>query len=193
MSDLPPMPDPETGEPRPPRAPTSGPDGEMQPFKRRVPHPKGQSRPLAWYYGTGKSALFGVVFGIVTVAVCASLVSWGFSWTYTHTWIYWVMIPTAAFYALGLGRNRLAAGADWVSDGGSWVKTYELAEIYTANQFGRYDLGLRDKDGRTLEIQKVDLRECPQLWNLVYNGIRHSIANGAKINDRTRKIFSIED
>src|SRR5207249_2037980 len=90
-------------------------------------------------------------------------------------------------------RAFYAAGADWVRNRKEWVKTYELTEIEMHLHRAGIELFLKDGSGRSFSSRLADLQANRDLWDLVYNGIRHSLANGAKANSYARNALKLSD
>jgi len=78
----------------------------------------------------------------------------------------------------------MSAGADWYKYGRRYVKTYELTSVKVKGTPGSWALDLRDAEGRKVWTQLWRIQQNPRLWDLVYNGIRHSVCNGAETNRR---------
>lgn len=187
---LPPMPDRRSGRPRPPRAPVDrgGARNAPQPWSRfRVPKtPAGEGPPLEWDYGSIKRqiAAFGITLGVLVVflSLYGFLQGRGaFDWaSSTGMWI--GILAFSVLYSFSVYIFSVAAGADWLAQRKNFIKTYELTSIKMGNTPGDYDLELYDKEGRHVTIKESTLAGNPDLWDLVYNGIRHSVANGAHID-----------
>lgn len=79
----------------------------------------------------------------------------------------------------------MSAGADWLRLGDRWVDTYRLRTIKVTTGVGTYHLELTDSAGNKLDTQVYYLQKNRALWDLVYNGILHSITyNHADVNRR---------
>lgn len=201
ISQLPPKPDPLTGEPRPPAAPlesgTKGPSGKLDRGKEKVPKsPEGQGPMLEWFYPDRTTR---VISGLVLSAICALVYvikDMGFSWV--TTWWLWLILVPWPFVFMWSGRNaRHSAGAEWLAYGrGSWVRLYELTSIKVTIVSGGMarKLELEDSGGRSLWVQIDDLQSNPKLWDLVYNGLIHSVhGSGAETNKRARDWLRLEN
>ncbi|WP_139320428.1 hypothetical protein [Saccharomonospora sp. CUA-673] len=109
------------------------------------------------------------------------------------TWQLWVFVVAVGvlFWFMPRG-DRMSAGADWVDAGrhGS-VRTYDLVSIDIRGTVGSHQLILRDRDGGTIDHDLNDFRENPFLWDLVFNGIRHSLAGGAEITPEAHRVLQI--
>ena len=192
---LPPMPDRQTGEPKPPRAPTRSPRGLGKGERwnpRRVPKPpNGHGPVLTWtYVDFDRWAQQAATMAVLTVL-------YGLGWDFVNgrpflnffsTWWMDVVMVLICVWAGFMYWEGWSAGADWLRKGrdnkfGSWVKTYELVSITTGKGKERTDITLRDVDGREVEFNVTAMPFTQDMWDYVYNGIRHSVARGARIND----------
>ena len=129
----------------------------------------------------GFVASFAVMFGFMTA----------YSWvkgreplSWTNHWLTWVIVLGAPILLAATVRGeRLSAGADWLIHGGTFLKTYELEFIQAEQTWNGSELNLLDLHGNRIEVKIRTLQFNPELWDLVYNGILHSVANGARVND----------
>lgn len=177
---LPPVPDRETGEPRPPAAPggsrgtnalSSGPVPDAHP---RVPDHLGPM--LEWSLPNRRFRL-QMSFAAVALGVVYSTVVDGFAWLSNwQLWAFLVAFGVFAYWRFG-GQEWRAAGAVWFQAGKSWANTYELVEVKVSGG-NRPTLELRDSSGRQAVTALEDIRASPRVWDLVYNGILHSAASG---------------
>jgi hypothetical protein len=76
-----------------------------------------------------------------------------------------------------------------------WVRTYELASIEVRTekvQRKTYTmLYLVDADDRNLQFGIKRFFGGRPFWDLLYNGILHSVANGAETNQLARDTFKL--
>lgn len=191
--DLPPVPDRVTGEPRPPavlrretKAVESTPANRKP--RKHPPSPVDELGPiLEWSQNTPRTAWLGgaLVFLIAAVFLTANN---GFAWM--SLWWMWLFILLFGWGIVRiLGKDWVAAGAVWVQSRDAWVNTYELTRItFSVDGYNRV---LRVEDGAGRKIHSLKLRSLqvnPPLWDLVYNGILHSVASGnCDISDKARK------
>jgi len=152
----------------------------------RVPAvPEGQGPVLEWFQTTTRDSLIAGILVAVLVAAIFTLKDWGFGWI--SVWWLWIFVVACPliFYLYGRGE-RLAAGADWYKYGRRYVKTYELTSVKVqgTSAGAAWDLDLEDSSGRKLTTQLGVIQQNPRLWDLVYNGILHSVRNGAETNRR---------
>ncbi|HEY4455997.1 MAG TPA: hypothetical protein VGN81_16915 [Pseudonocardiaceae bacterium] len=198
---LPPRPDSQTGLPRPPHAPNFA--GNRKPIEddasresalsRKPEPPPGQGPVLAWYRASWRGSIVAGIGGFVFLSVLfvvLSLVKAG-DLSLLKYWFFWLL---AALAALGIAAStkvaRCSAGADWLKLKKSWVKTYELTEIKTQFLSNTIYVYLTDKDGRKIDEQINTLQQDRLIWDLLYNGVRHSIASGAELKGTARTYFS---
>ena len=193
---LPPIPDPETGLPRPPRAPAPGrvsdkpqkPDHDRVNDPTRAPlPPAGQGPVLAWYRSSLRGALVTGLWGTgLVVLVVSARDRFQFHWV--HFWEFWLVFLGIGF-AIGLAQlrgRRCSAGAEWVSGRKSWVRTYQLVKVKNSRSPWGVHVRMWDSGGRDLRISLAALQQDRLLWDLVYNGILHSvIASNAETDGAT--------
>lgn len=110
----------------------------------------------------------------------------------------WVSIPAGL-----LDEARQEAGADtialdtplpeWLQQWrGGWVRTYELAKVTASSHVTGTQLSLTDRGGRKIQINSEHIQEDRLMWDLVYNGIVHSVvAGGAETNGALHSIFDV--
>jgi hypothetical protein len=190
---LPPKPDPTTGEPRPPHGPIYGKpatsDGH-DPKAGKPKPPSGFGPTLEWHVQSNKSALLtaGVTLAfILGVLVLLRGVTW------MQYWWAWAGSVGIAALIWWMGKDRhYEAGADWLRHRG-WVNTYRLHEIQLNVLEGSVSLTLQDDLGGALSIDVQELQSHQRMWDLVYNGMRHSVANGVTvtINNYARTAFKL--
>jgi hypothetical protein len=181
-SQLPPRPDPQTGEPRPPEAPV---DGHRRTAERdekarhKVPSPPAGGGPvLEWFHSTRNSAwISALVFPVIGFALY-TVWDGGFGWM--KAWYLWAILlaPIPLMYWKTSGV-AMSAGADWFSRSeGRHLWTYELVKVkVSVGGTGRW-LDLEDARGGMLYMNEVDIQQNPKLWDLVYLGILYSVHEG---------------
>lgn len=136
---LPPKPDIDTGEPRPPRAPVESGTKELEKSNwvpRNMPKvPDGRGRILEWYAAPRKYQVYTAATFVVLGILVYTLRSWSFEWV--GTWWLWVILAGLAGlgYLIPVG-HRMAAGADWFCDNRAWVSTYELVRVEVSGYAG---------------------------------------------------------
>lgn len=190
MSELPPRPDTETGEPKPPNAPFQYPhDGVSGRKSSRVPStPEGQG-PTLEHYRESEIAVW--LTAPVVPLVLLLIAIWHSGLIALTYWFTWVFLIISYLISVFQGRRSvLTAGSDWVRYRKTWVRTYELIRIhYTpAAQGMRHDVVL-DESSHGVVIPIEVLQSNKQLWDYVHLGMRHSVANGAKVTRSARNQF----
>ncbi|MBQ6643309.1 MAG: hypothetical protein IJH84_20050, partial [Saccharopolyspora sp.] len=191
--ELPPRPHLRTGKPRPPAAPRefscSGTGRERS--SRFAPNPPaGQGPLLEWYQDSRRNAVLAAILMAIIMVGFATLLGEGFSWV-TQWWSWLLIIPWPPLVYLSARGVTCAAGAEWFATGPRWVRIYELTSIEIRMQAHNRELKLIDSDSRRTSTLLMHVQQNPELWNLVYNGILHSIANGAETNDLARNALQL--
>ncbi len=190
---LPPRPSPQSGAPRPPQAPritvwTKLPRRSSK-FARYPKAPEGRGPVLEWYQSTIDSA---IISGLIVSAILFALMclrDWGFEWMGTW-WLWLFVLPPVVLWPLWIlffHSSGISAGADWLALKDGHIDTYELMEVRVegASAGLAWTLELKDKNGNELSIDAADVEANQALWDLVYNGILHSVQHGsAKTNQR---------
>jgi len=109
-------------------------------------------------------------------------------------WDMWVLIAACGLFIYWrFGREWFAAGAVWAQVGKSWVNTYELVEIkFSVDGLNRV-LRLKDSSGRQIYSFRLrNVQANPRMWDLVYNGILHSVASGnCEVAPKARKVLML--
>jgi hypothetical protein len=189
---LPPVPDAETGLPRPPHAPggrsarSARRDWTRISDSDRAPSPPaGQGPVLAWYQ---VARAYAVSVGCIGSVLTAGLLTIRDSLAWTHYWWVWlvlIVIGLLVGYTQWRGDGRCSAGARWVMGRKNWVRTYDLVKVTASLSAGGSVIDMRDADGRRLSVSLSLLEQDRMLWDLVYNGILHSVIAGqAETNGR---------
>lgn len=141
---------------------------------------------LEWYRDSRSFAyqMTAITFGLAFVVM--TLIAWDLSWM--TDWVFWGFVlsgPVAIF--VNMRRKWMAAGADWFSSNTGWVKIYELTEVELADSNVNPSLYLTDAEGRAAHADVCRIQANPRLWDLVYNGILHSIhTRKVKLNTRAQ-------
>lgn len=144
--------------------------------------PPGQSPTLEWIPKDWGTLWKTSVTMFVIVVVATTLKDLGVGWM--GTWWLWLMnVILSALFGLGTWSSEaMEAGADWFKYGRSWVKTYELTEVkLEVSSRGGDSLELKDAAGREVWITLSDIQSNWDLWNLVYDGIVHSVHHGGAV------------
>lgn len=108
-------------------------------------------------------------------------------------WFAWVFI--VGFGVIGfctVTSGACAAGAQWFSCGKRWVRQYELTSVTVRMRFSNRSLRLVDQDGRKAVAFIGDAQANQDLWDLVCNGVLHSVATGAETNWVARRALKLQ-
>ena len=185
-SHLPPMPDAESGEPRPPHAPLwpGWQPGESETAAKYKPtRPTGQGPVLEFFKDSHRQAVGTGLAGILLIAVLGTFAWGGLAWVTDP--IMWLIVLSPVPLMLIFRRvDIIAAGADWLLWKTKWVRTYDLAKVKLSPRGAQFNLILTDREGRKLSIPWLQLCYNRALWDLVYNGILHSAHNGPFASNR---------
>lgn len=188
---LPPRPDPQTGEPRPPAAPLEplAGTGEKHPERGDERYlgdpPPGMGPTLEGCRFSTKSSLKAGAFITVVCLAVLTLYAWVKSgnpldWAQLRMWWVWLVILAVSFGIpfLSMRGDTVTCGADWVKKNRTWVELYELTHVKVKFYGVRSFIELIDHADRKLSCDLVMLQTTPLIWDYVYNGILHSVANG---------------
>ncbi|MGX6510245.1 hypothetical protein [Rhodococcus sp. SJ-2] len=194
--DLPPIPDPVTGEPRPPRAPRIL-GGQPNTPSDQLPHSIPAPPPIE--FGAALEVAqprFGDRFGAsiaipVLFALYGTVIWGGFGWV--QHWFNWALIVSFSLLVRRGNDRWTAAGATWLQKHTRSVDTYQLTKVHLRVSRADRQLFLRDAHGRKIDHMRIaQIQANPALWDLVYNGILHSVASGnCDIDSDTRKHLRI--
>ncbi|MGH4014678.1 MAG: hypothetical protein ACRDSL_12290 [Pseudonocardiaceae bacterium] len=184
---FPPRPD-QTGEPRPPRAPaiwtTGADDAQTDPLsgawdaetnpQRRPAAPDGQGPVLEWYRASCRNTYQVTVFAFGFMFAVMTLIASGLSWV--SEWWCWLFPLLFSLVMFRSSRSQwMAAGSDWFASHTGWVKTYDLTKVELAGSGVSPSLYLTDTEGRAAHAELRRMQRNRLLWDLVYNGIMHSV------------------
>lgn len=198
VSELPLRPDLQTGEPRPPRAPgfigavkSDKQNRITDPAQAPTP-PPGKGPVLAWYKSSRRGA-FLVALSVFVLGTVGIYFAQGMSTRWMTVWPVWLVIlalSSAAYFTQR--RIEISVGADWLQARGHWICVYELVEITLRYQGQNYWIKFKDRDGRAIELSVRNIQEDRDVWDLVYNGILHSVIAGeAETNGRLHAILEV--
>lgn len=194
---LPPKPGIETGLPRPPRAPVDSGSGSgtgEQNERHKPSPPPGQGPVLEWYKGSRRRSV-GAALGGMAVVVVGIAIKQGGSWDWLSIWWVWPSIVLVGLLVgLSVRASSCAAGADWFAVGKNWVHTYELASVKIRTPANYRELRLEERSGKKLSVKLLTAQENQDLWDLVYNGILHSVVEGnAETNALARRALKLPE
>lgn len=196
--ELPPKPDPQTGEPRPPRAPLErgwrAPASKHKRGRSKVAEPpEGEGPILEWFYPTrGSNIMIGLLMSLVIV-VFLCIRDFGFSWMATW-WLWLFVIPWPFFFMLSQRSIRISAGADWlIYNKSGLIKTYELTKVNVKIGGAAHYLDIEDRHGNGISTHVLYFQFNRELWDLVYNGILHSVhEQGAETNQLAKGYLQLD-
>ena len=155
-----------TGQPRPPTAPRSESTAERATPPgaptTEVVVPTEMGPPLEWCEESRTFHVQGSIFMFGFALFAFVVVYRGFGWV--SEWFPWVFAAVMAVLIYRkIREDRVIAGAQWIQQRDKWVSTYELTKIRSTT-----------------------------VWDLVYNGIVHSVASGnCDISKAARRILKI--
>ena len=193
---LPPKPSAGSGQPFPPHAPAYSGTEKGAPeldrdritiLSRKPQPPKGQGSTLAWYQASPRKGFFAVLWTYVLVIAGLFIVR-GFSTDWFHVWWLWVGMAALSLLAYPITmKDNYAAGAEWVMVNKDWALTYELVSVKAYTYSNSLNLHFVDSGGRTLKANISRFQDDRRIWDLLYNGILHSVViNGAETNQLAR-------
>jgi hypothetical protein len=209
---LPPRPDPQIGEPFPPhglsyvgskqRDPVLDPNRETRLSYKPEP-PPGLGPVLAWHRESGRGKIAVAVAGVLVLAAGTAVISLFHSngLAIFGAWQIWVIILVGTFLITSpFSYFTYAAGADWFMVERArwgvkkrlWVDLYELKKIDVSYGGTTFHLFLYDKDlglSRSFEELQRDRR----IWDLIYNGILHSVAAGAQVSPQAIGVLKLNE
>ena len=133
----------------------------------------------------------GVVVMVAVLALYGTAQNRGLEWM--SWWGYWAIMGVSSWFMYLTGDRWTAAGASWVQKQNSWVDTYHLTRIRVYVGRDIRSLSFGDTHGNELRsLSLAQIQANPDLWDLVYNGILHSVASGnCDIDAKTRQILKI--
>lgn len=213
MTPLPPRPDPDSGEPRPPRAPTVAGAWAGHAERGRRTESFRPAREQHWFHRPEpmlelaearrrrplRSIATYALYTALILGGGTALVMWGSPELVTDPVPYVIM---SVAFLLGTGTaflirrtHTVYAGATWAGDAedkDKLVSTYDLTRIRI---FGRPGpsamLQIIAPDKTFLELPLGLVEANPALWDLLYNGLRHSAAAGAEVDPTTRDLLHL--
>jgi hypothetical protein len=148
--------------------------------------------------GSSRRGLDGLLLALLWLGLlflCTYFKDWNFDWvTIWYLWLIPLLCPP--IFMLAGRSSRCSAGAQWLArGGGGWVRLYEinLIKVSLASAGTARQIELHDSCGHAMSIRVDDLQLNPKLWDLVYNGLIHSVhVNGAETNKRARDWLQLE-
>lgn len=92
-------------------------------------------------------------------------------------WPWIVPVVGAVLIGWNVRGSYFAAGADWLQSRRNWVRLYEIVSIKYTTKPGGFSILLEDGQGSSVGGDLRELQSNPALWDLVYNGILHSVVS----------------
>jgi hypothetical protein len=213
--ELPPVPDP-SGQPRPPTAPRVEGPWQGERYRLKAAHHQVGDQLFVAMTGHGdpllesvaarpprrwRTAALGAVYAVLPVTVVIAVIVWFTAEDRATAYLIMAaVVAGAAVLAFWYNSSDptvvLRAGARAVAevdtDGdGTDLPLYELRSIRVTDSPRGPALRLVGLNKRRLTLPFGMLEANQQLWDLVYNGIRHSEAAGADIDARTRQLLRL--
>lgn len=215
--ELPPAPD-ESGRPRPPAAPRV--EGPWPAERHRLEiahhevsdqlfvkstgqrvHPLLENAVAARPPGRLRTVALGTVYAILPVTLVMAVVLWFIAEDRTSAYLILAAVVVGvgvlfgwynAYYTtLVLRAGARAVAQVDVYGTGTVLPLYELHAISVTDSSRGLSLRLVGPNKQRLTLPFGLLEANQQLWDLVYNGIRHSEAAGAEIDARTRRLLAL--
>lgn len=212
---LPPRPDPETGEPFPPhgrgwkgysgsdREPEHNPGRETRLSHKPEP-PAGRGRLLAWHKQSKRGKVSMFVGTVATLAVAFAILSLiqGEGLGMLTAWPVLLIMLVGAWLITGpFTYVVVSVGADWcqyenyrygVKRGSHVIDLYDLVKIEVATGgVAQLFLTLYGPE-RGIHLALHEWQTDRRMWDLVYNGIIHSVAKGAKTDKMARAVLELD-
>lgn len=154
--------------------------------------PPGQGPVLVWFRTSRREVARIAVLTPALMAVFLTLRSASLDWV--GSWWAWLFVipPLFGYGWINHGRSY-AAGASWLAIGPrSWVRTHELVEARVVPGGLTHNLVLTDSGGRRVSASMPSLQVKPELWALVYQGMRHSVrVRQVRTNTLTRAMLRV--
>lgn len=214
FADLPPRPDPQTGEPLPHAPNFQGTDipvednplRETRLFRKPAP-PPGMGPVLAWHRDSAKGQIVNylVALGVFVGGIAVISLLQGEGLDMLTAWpLYPLFLIFAYLMSKPLDVRTDSVGADWLQSHyrKRWyqrrrkvvvLKLYELTRVQGVSGPGYPQLALEDVDGATMYRFMWELQPDRRTWDLVYNGILHSVANGAETDSTSESVLKLAE
>jgi hypothetical protein len=112
---------------------------------------------------------------------------------WTEIWYVWAIVGIGAALVYGAQRRtKVSGGTNWLKLRRAWVRTYDLTKVTAHSTPVGIELRFTDQGGRELSVISDEIQRDRYLWDLVYNGIVHSvIAGGAETNNLLHRAFQV--
>lgn len=210
---LPPRPDPNTGEPFPPHGRAW--HGDDQPpednlyretrLSYRPAPPSGKSPVLTWHKENrrGKTAIFvgSIAFLVLALILVRAVAGTGNPLAWISLWQPWIAIlGSAVLMTRPFTYVKTSAGAAWfqcqivrfgVTIRRKHLNLYQLRKISATTGPAALYLELADEDD-SIDLARTYWQFDRRIWDLVYNGILHSVAAGAEVDRNARGFLELD-
>lgn len=155
--------------------------------------PEGQGPVLEWFQSSKRGAVYAGASMFLLLIGFLTLKDWGIGWA--RVWWLWLIIVVGSLLIfLGIRGGHMSAGADWFKHNRSWVKIYELVSIRVTKAWASDELEFKDASGRKASASFMTIQRNLELWDLVYNGILHSVCTGrARTNQLARERLKLPE
>lgn len=146
---------------------------------------------LEWFSKRRGDIFQGSVGFFVLCLAAVTFMRGGFDWV--TDWFPWCFSGGLSLLVyFDARRDRVLAGSQWVQTGKKWVSIYELTRIRSTNVGLQRAMKLEDCHGHKLVLVLRHAQKNTKLWDLVYNGIVHSVASGdCDISKAARRILKV--
>lgn len=210
---LPPLPNPDTGEPFPPHGCAfeqwrrANRQPEHWPYQRPIP-PDGEGPVLAWRNESlTKSVIWyiGTAVALMLLSGLAILVTVGDPvYAPMKFWQLWLVVLVSAYvFKNPLKFEVQGSGAYWYKWGfrKQWYQRiprqetiffYDLVSIAIEKQPGQYMMRLEDMHGNVTVKPVFRFQDDRRIWDLMYNGFLYSIANGAEYGEDEVRVLEFD-
>ncbi|MGH3949471.1 MAG: hypothetical protein ACRDSE_10135, partial [Pseudonocardiaceae bacterium] len=168
------------------------------------PHPPfGMGPLLAWHKASRCSKLVLFLGSAALLLAGFALLSTiqGYGLDMLTAWPVWTVVIIGAWLMTApFTYTVLSAGADWlqldkfrfgIHTKSGFVKLYELREVHVMTGGVAFYLELAD-DTWSIDRALHEWQHDRRLWDLVYNGILHSVAAGAEVDRNARGLLELD-
>lgn len=127
------------------------------------------------------------------IACMYVLAGLGYAADGARRWVVPGAILIVALWGLFTIRGTsFSVGAEWLQTPKEWVLLYELVEVSGSYRGIDFGFDLVDQDGRHVRLSVMDVQASQRTWDLICNGILHSVvANGANVDKTARKMLQL--
>ena len=138
-----------------------------------------------------RNAVLSGIGGFLLITVGYTVLHQDIGWM-SIWWMWLIPLVIAPLIALAMRSESCSAGADWFAIGKRFVDTYALSSVEVKAPTHYRELELEDSSGRRTSVQLMTVQANRDLWDLVYNGILHSVVHGgADTNALARRALKL--